>query len=209
MNFHPEEKWINWVDQLSLNDFVVINDFLPEDLYKRLRTFLLLKLEEDEFERAGIGSSVKKMQDTSIRGDFTYWLDKNRDLDLSPAFDIIEEAKDTLNRFCFLSLSGYEFHLAYYPEGTYYKKHLDQFQERSNRMISMIIYLNEGWKKGDGGELKIFREDEEQLIEPIAGRCVMFKSADVPHEVMKTNVGRYSLTGWLLYTPSGVGFVLG
>lgn len=209
MNFHPEEKWINWVDQLSLNDFVVINDFLPEDLYKRLRTFLLLKLEEDEFERAGIGSSVKKMQDTSIRGDFTYWLDKNRDLDLSPAFDIIEEAKDTLNRFCFLSLSGYEFHLAYYPEGTYYKKHLDQFQERSNRMISMIIYLNEGWKKGDGGELKIFREDEEQLIEPIAGRCVMFKSADVPHEVMKTNVGRFSLTGWLLYTPSGVGFVLG
>ncbi|MEQ8628480.1 2OG-Fe(II) oxygenase [Ekhidna sp.] len=209
MNFHPEEKWIDWVDQLSLNDFVVIDDFLSEDLFKRVSAFLLHKLVEDEFDLAGIGSSSKNLKDTSIRGDFTYWLDKDRDEDLSLAFEIIEETKDVLNRFCFLSLSGYEFHLAYYPEGTYYKKHLDQFQERSNRMISMIIYLNEGWKKGDGGELKIFKEDGEQIVDPVAGRCVMFKSADVPHEVMQTNVGRYSLTGWLLYQPSGVGFVLG
>ncbi|MEQ6165728.1 2OG-Fe(II) oxygenase [Ekhidna sp. MALMAid0563] len=209
MNFHPEEKWIDWVDQLSLNDFVVIDDFLSEDLFKRVSAFLLHKLAEDEFDRAGIGSSNKNLKDTSIRGDFTYWLDKDRDQDLSLAFEIIEETKGILNRFCFLSLSGYEFHLAYYPEGTYYKKHLDQFQERSNRMISMIIYLNEGWQKGDGGELKIFREKDEFIIDPLAGRCVMFKSADVPHEVMQTNVGRYSLTGWLLYQPSGVGFVLG
>ncbi|WP_424961206.1 2OG-Fe(II) oxygenase [Ekhidna sp.] len=209
MNFHPEEKWIDWVDQLSLNDFVVIDDFLPEDLYKRVRSFLLHKLEVDEFDRAGIGSSNKNLKDTSIRGDFTYWLDKDRDKDLSLAFEIIDETKNILNRFCFLSLSGYEFHLAYYPEGTYYKKHLDQFQERSNRMVSVIIYLNEDWKKGDGGELKIFKEDGELIVDPVAGRCVMFKSADVPHEVMQTNLGRYSLTGWLLYQPSGVGFVLG
>ena len=209
MNFHSEEKWIDWVDQLSLNDFVVIDNFLSEDLFKRVRAFLLHKLAEDEFDRAGIGPSSKNLKDTSIRGDFTYWLDKDRDQDLSLAFEIIEETKDVLNRFCFLSLSGYEFHLAYYPEGTYYKKHLDQFQERSNRMISMIIYLNEGWQKGDGGELKIFRDKDEFIIDPIAGRCVMFKSAEVPHEVMQTNVGRYSLTGWMLYQPSGVGFVLG
>lgn len=209
MNFHPEEKWIDWVDQLSLNDFVVIDDFLPEPLYDQVRGFLVHKLEEDAFDRAGIGSSANKLKDTSIRGDFTYWIDKERDQSLTDAFGVIEEAKDVLNRFCFLSLSGYEFHLAYYPKGTFYKRHVDQFKERSNRMISMIIYLNEGWKKGDGGELKIFREDEELIINPIARRCVMFKSAEVPHEVMQTNVGRYSLTGWMLYQPSGVGFVLG
>ncbi|WP_420578635.1 2OG-Fe(II) oxygenase [Ekhidna sp.] len=209
MNFHPEEKWIDWVDQLSMNDFVVIDDFLPAQLYTQVRNFLLHKLEEDEFDRAGIGSSANKLKDTSIRGDFTYWIDKDRDQSLSEAFGVIEEAKDVLNRFCFLSLSGFEFHLAYYPEGTFYKRHVDQFKERSNRMISMIIYLNEGWKKGDGGELKIFKEDEELIIDPIARRCVMFKSAEVPHEVMQTNVGRYSLTGWMLYQPSGVGFVLG
>ncbi|MEQ8906520.1 2OG-Fe(II) oxygenase [Ekhidna sp.] len=209
MNFFPEEKWIDWVDQLSENDYVVIDNFLSPELYQVVRKFLLQRLEEDEFKRAGLGSVFNNQLDTSIRGDFTYWLDKDRDITLSPAFELIEEIKFTLNRFCFLSLSGYEFHLAHYPAGTFYKRHVDQFQDRSNRMISVIIYLNEGWKHGDGGELKIYKDEEELLIDPIAGRCVMFKSADVPHEVMKTNVGRYSLTGWMLYQPSGVGYLLG
>lgn len=178
-------------------------------MYQAVRGFLLQKLEVDEFKRAGLGSAFNNQKDTSIRGDFTYWLDKDRDTLLTPAFDLIEEIKFALNRYCFLSLTGYEFHLACYPAGTFYKRHVDQFQDRSNRMISVIIYLNEGWKQGDGGELKIYKEDEELLIDPIAGRCVMFKSADVPHEVMKTNVGRYSLTGWMLYQPSGVGYILG
>lgn len=209
MNYFPEEKWIDWVDQLSENDYVVIDNFLSPELYQVVRGFLLRKLEEDEFERAGLGSVFNNQLDTSIRGDFTYWLDKNRDNELSVAFDLIEEIKFTLNRYCFLSLSGYEFHLAHYPAGTFYKRHVDQFKDKSNRMISVIIYLNEGWKQGDGGELKIFKNDEELLVDPIAGRCVMFKSADVPHEVIKTNVGRYSLTGWMLYQPSGVGYILG
>ncbi|WP_425391205.1 2OG-Fe(II) oxygenase [Ekhidna sp.] len=209
MNFHPEEKWIDWVDQLSEHDFVVIDEFITNDLYLQLRNFLTKKLDQDAFERAGIGSILNNTLDTTIRGDFTHWIDKARDKEISVVFDLIEEVKLTLNRLCYLSLSGYEFHLAYYPEGTFYKRHVDQFKERSNRMISMIIYLNEGWKKGDGGELKIFRENDELIIDPIARRCVMFKSAEVPHEVMQTNVGRYSLTGWLLYQPSGVGFVLG
>ncbi len=209
MNFFSEEKWIDWVDQLSENDYVVIDNFLSPELYQAIRGFLLQKLEEDEFKRAGLGSLFNNQLDTSIRGDFTYWLDKERDTSLSPAFELIDEIKFTLNRFCFLSLSGYEFHLAHYPAGTFYKRHVDQFQDRSNRMISVIIYLNEGWKQGDGGELKIFKNDEELMVDPIAGRCVMFKSADVPHEVMKTNVGRYSLTGWMLYQPSGVGYILG
>ena len=99
MNFHPEEKWIDWVDQLSMNDFVVIDDFLPAQLYMEVRNFLLHKLEEDEFDRAGIGSSAHKLKDTSIRGDFTYWIDKERDQSLSDTFGVIEEAKDILNRF--------------------------------------------------------------------------------------------------------------
>lgn len=208
MNIYSEEKWIDWVDQLSQNDYVIIDDFLSPQLYWQVRSFFLQKLEEDEFQRAGLGSVFNNVLDTKIRGDFTYWLDKGRDEELSEAFDLIEEVKSTLNRYCFLSLSGYEFHLAHYPEGTFYKRHVDRFQDRSNRMISVIIYLNEGWQKGDGGELKIFKYDTEIIVDPIAGRCVMFKSADVPHEVMQTNVGRYSLTGWLLYQPSGVGYLL-
>lgn len=208
MTNYSDESWLNWVDTLSENDFVVIDDFLPAPVYQLVRDFFLAKLKEDEFDRAAIGSNLNAQLDTSIRGDFTYWLDKLRDEELSDVFGLVEESIAIFNRYCFLSLAGYEFHLAYYPEGTFYKKHVDQFKDRSNRMISVVIYLNEGWKKGDGGELKIYKEGKEILIEPISGRCVMFKSADVPHEVTKTQVGRYSLTGWLLYQPSGVGYLL-
>lgn len=209
MRYHNEEKWLNWVDALSENDYVVIDNFLSADLYQQIRTFFLQRLEEDEFHRAGLGSVFNNQLNTSIRGDFTYWIDKQRDIELAPIFGLVEETIAVFNRYCYLSLSGYEFHLAHYPAGTFYKKHVDQFKDRSNRMISVVIYLNEGWKKGDGGELKIYKNGDEILVDPTSARCVMFKSADVPHEVMKTRVGRYSLTGWLLYQPSGVGYLLG
>jgi len=32
---------------------------------------------------------------------------------------------------------------------------MDQFQGKNNQVISMLIYLNENWQEGDGGELKI------------------------------------------------------
>ena len=70
----------------------------------------------------------------------------------------------------------------------------------------MIIYLNDDWKHGDGGELEIFEKDGTSfLIEPLAARCVMFKSAEVPHAVLEAHKNRFSLTGWLLYQPSSVG----
>ena len=64
-------------------------------------------------------------------------------------------------------------------------------------------------KTGDGGELRIFRENNADLIvEPLAGRAVIFKSNVIEHEVLVTNKSRYSLTGWLLYQPTSVGYLL-
>ena len=77
-------------------------------------------------------------------------------------------------------------------------------------MISVVIYLNEGWQQGDGGELEIFEKDGSSfLVEPLAMRCVMFKSAEVPHAVLQANKSRFSLTGWLLYQPSALGKFFG
>ena len=77
-------------------------------------------------------------------------------------------------------------------------------------MISMVVYLNKAWQKGDGGELEIFRKDGTSfLVEPIEARCVMFKSAAVPHAVLASNKPRYSLTGWLLHQPSALGQFFG
>ncbi|KYG77000.1 SM-20-related protein [Roseivirga ehrenbergii] len=210
MTKFSEEQWIDWVDQLSQNDFVVIDDFLDKQLFENIRTYFIDRLEMDGFSDAAIGALNHKQLEKSIRGDKIYWLERKNDIEMESFFQLSDELIQQLNQLCYLSLSGCEFHLAHYPIGTFYKKHIDQFKGRSNRLISVIIYLNVGWKPGDGGELKVFKENgDELLVEPLAGRCVMFKSDTVPHEVMKTQVNRYSLTGWLLYQPSTLGYLLG
>lgn len=192
------------MDELSQNDFVVIDDFLNQTQFTTIRAFFLSHL--DAFSKAGIGALGDNMIRRDIRGDFTYWLDRNRDTELSDHWELVDETIHIFNRYCFLGLSGYEFHLAHYPTGGHYDKHLDQFNNRNNRLISVVIYLNIGWQKGDGGELEIFQKDNTSiLVEPIGARCVMFKSAEVPHAVLASNKPRYSLTGWLLNQPSALG----
>ncbi len=210
MSVYSDETWLDWIDQMSVDDYVVIDEFLPKEIYQTLRKFFLEHLEQDDFSKAGIGASGNRQIATSIRGDYVYWLSDKRDIDLQQVFLLIEELRQKLNRYCYLSLSGYEFHLAHYPAGTFYRRHIDQFRERNNRMISVIIYLNELWNEGDGGELIIYRDNEvHQKVQPLANRCVMFRSDCVEHEVSLTQISRYSLTGWLLYQPQGLGQILG
>ncbi|MEQ9443259.1 MAG: 2OG-Fe(II) oxygenase [Cyclobacteriaceae bacterium] len=209
MPMFSEDQWIDWVDRLAQDDYTIIDDFISESLYQDIRAFLRRQQEEEEFAKAGIGTMGDYQIKTSVRGDFVYWLDTKRDQELTPFFELAQEMIATLNRYCYLSLSGSEFHLAYYPPGAFYHRHLDQFRERNNRLISVVLYLNEGWQPGDGGELKIFRPDgNDVLCEPLARRCILFKSDVVEHEVLLTHTDRYSLTGWLLYQPASLGYLL-
>lgn len=209
MSVYTDEQWIDWIDRLAAHDFVVIDNFLPKDYYSNLKQFMLNAHEEDKFQRAGIGALANNQKEVSIRSDFTYWIDRKRDEEINYVFDLFHEMIEKLNRYCYLSLSGFEFHFAHYPKGSFYKKHVDQFKDRSNRLITLVFYLNDDWLLGDGGELKIYHEIGEQIIEPLANRCVLFKTDGMEHEVLKSYSNRYSLTGWLLYQPSGVGYMLG
>lgn len=207
-DYHHSSDWLHWIDELSEHNFVVIDDFLDEETFQRIKHFFSKRLAY--FENAGIGIQTNNQVKKSIRGDFTYWLDRKRDRELDVVWQLIEETKATLNRYCFLSLSDYEFHLAHYPPGSFYARHLDQFASQNNRMISTIIYLNDKWEKGDGGELElVLDKDEVKLVEPIARRCVMFKSSAIEHGVLKANKSRYSLTGWFLYNPPVLRDLLG
>lgn len=47
------------------------------------------------------------------------------------------------------------------------------------RRVNVLIYLNEDWKDGYGGELELWDEEMKecrQRIVPVAGRCVMFNT---------------------------------
>lgn len=201
---YDSQQWLVWMDELAEQDFVVIDHFLDPDVYHQIQSFFQDHL--SQFTQAGIGALDRNTIEKDIRGDRTYWLDRVRDESLSRFWLLVDETISMFNRYCYLSLSGYEFHLAHYPSGGHYDTHLDQFENRNNRMISIIIYLNDGWQVGDGGELEIVRPDDSRIrVEPIANRCVLFKSADVPHGVVEAFKSRYSLTGWLLYQPSALG----
>jgi len=208
MSFFTDEEWGKWFDCLSGESYLVIDNYLPEEIYRISRNYLISHFENDDFKKAGIGASTSHMVKDSVRGDFVYWLSRDKDVEFEQFFELADELKEKLNRYCYLSLSGYEFHLAHYPPGAHYEKHIDEFHGRNNRMISVVIYLNEHWKPGDGGELKIYLSDKEIIIEPISRRCVLFISDKVQHEVLTTKVSRYSLTGWLQHHPSILGHVM-
>jgi len=195
---------------LAEKDWVILDDFLPSNILSVSRHFLKERLELDEFKQAGIGALNEFRVEKTIRSDEIFWLERQRDLVLHDFFALVDDAIAQLNRLCFLSISGSEFHLAHYPPGSFYKRHLDQFDSRSNRLISMVCYLNEDWKPEHGGELRLHAKDGTYYdVAPLPGRMILFKSDAVPHEVLLSKASRYSITGWLLHQPPGLGYLLG
>ncbi len=207
MNFYSDETYISWLDQLAENDYVIIDDFISEELFGMISTYFEKRLNENDLAKAGIGALGGYTVDKQIRGDYVYWLDESKDNALQPFFNQMNELVVKIKRFCFLSISDLECHLAYYPKGSFYKKHIDQFKERNNRILSFVLYLNPDWKPEHEGELIIYKENDAVKVSPIKSRLILFKSAGLEHEVALTFNERLSLTGWMLNNPVGLGFL--
>lgn len=153
-----------------------------------------------EFKPAMVGKEYGKQRNLNIRGDYTYWLDP---LDPPAPFvkiiQCLNSLKIRLNRELLLGIKEFECHLAYYPEGAFYKTHIDKFENTSTRIFSFIFYLNESWETQNGGELVIYSRDGKVLktVSPTPGSFVGFLSEDFPHEVKVAKAERRSLTGWM------------
>ncbi len=176
----------------------LVDDFLNEDLSSKLKENLLSLLLSKQFKAAGIGNNSKFITSKSIRSDVIYWLDRKHDnIHENSFFDQMDEFVKYLNLTCYAGITGYEFHYAYYEKGSSYKRHLDQFKDNQSRAYSMIMYLNSEWIPTDGGELCIYHENVSQIISPLNGKCVFFKSSELEHEVLLSHKPRMSITGWL------------
>ena len=189
-----------------MQDYLLQKSFLPAAVLQQIRSYVKHLLSEAEFAEAGIGSKQDRQINQGIRGDWVYWLDREKDQALAAFFEIMDEWIAHLNRYCYLGISGSEFHLAHYPAGSFYHRHLDQFRSKGNRLISFVLYLNEAWEPADGGQLMLYLDPEIE-IQPIGNHAILFKSANVEHEVLPTHKSRYSLTGWLLAKPAGLDFL--
>lgn len=194
---------IDWLEriasQLAEQGFAVEDDFLNNQQVDDILKVFEIHQNNEAFKKAGIGKSEDFQVDRSIRGDLIKWIDPKTALPPVKLFlDKIHSLIEYLNRTCFLGIQDYETHFTMYPSGTFYARHLDQFKDSGNRKISFICYLNENWQPENGGQLRLFLENEELDVLPIAGRLACFVSSEIEHEVLVCNKTRYSLTGWML-----------
>lgn len=191
------------IEDLMEQKYSIADDFFTTDEINILRDTLLIKYEDDNFKKSAIGNQANEKVIEAIRGDFILWIDEDKaDISEKLFFDKINNFTAYLNRTCFMGINESEFHYAVYPPKTFYKRHLDTFQNDKKRKLSIVCYLNnENWQPEYGGELTIYLNNgaTEQAINiyPLKGRMVIFESQELEHEVKPVKQERLSITGWL------------
>lgn len=181
-----EKGWYQVFDALTASELSELNQYFDA--------------KKAQFNKALIGTGPNKQRLESVRGDFTFWLDPLKpEAPVRKVFELLENLQAGLNQNFYLGLKQFECHLAYYPPGHHYQKHLDRFDTVSTRSVSFIFYLHQEWSSGDGGELRLYTKNNELLktLQPIPGSMVCFISEDFPHEVLTSHKERRSLTGWM------------
>jgi SM-20-related protein len=191
------------ISDIANQQFSIVENFFSPDEVSILRTSLIEKYEEDAFKKAAIGNRTNEIIIKSIRGDVILWIDETKTNTAEALFfDKINDLVRYLNRTCFLGILQKEFHYALYPTGTFYKRHIDTFQNDDRRKLSIVCYLNnEDWQPENGGELVLYLNkndhEKEMTIYPFPGRLVIFESQSIEHEVKPVITKRLSITGWL------------
>lgn len=201
--FEPNPLYEGIIADLLERRYSLVHDFLSPEVTGSLRGELLDKYGEDRFKKAAIGNKFNEHIQRSIRGDFIFWIDRgNASLPERAFLDRIDSLAAYLNRTCFLGVIQSEFHYALYPKGSFYKRHLDTFQNDDRRKLSVVCYLNEpDWSAKDGGQLVLYPENggdgQEVVVVPTQGLMVVFESQELEHEVKPAGRERLSITGWL------------
>ncbi|XKE44343.1 2OG-Fe(II) oxygenase [Halomonas organivorans] len=206
----PEARLAELVDALVDQGWYLGEGFLPESLHAPLLAELEDMAERRALEAAGIGRGTERHLRRDIRGDAIRWLDRES-LAQRRYLEAMGRLQQALNQALFLGLFEYEAHFAQYPVGAFYRRHLDSFRGRANRVISTVGYLNPDWPEDGGGEMVIYAPDdadrEVARVRPEAGTFVCFLSDRVPHEVLPTHRPRASIAGWFRRNASLGGLV--
>ncbi|WP_301029389.1 2OG-Fe(II) oxygenase [Zhongshania sp.] len=187
-------------DALVETGYVVLPLALPPSIAEAL--FLRIASFEDEvFQAAGVGRADEFQLNPFVRKDEIRWLSQQDPVEAS-YLAWMEQLRRGLNRRLFMGLFDYEAHFSRYTEGAFYKKHVDAFKGRTNRVLSTVFYLNPGWALADGGQLLMYSDTLQPSVEPISkiaplmGSLVVFLSDRFPHEVTAASRLRYSIAGW-------------
>ena len=148
------------------------------------------------FKAASVGRNNLQIEDKTIRSDKTKWITGQSQTE-KDWLSWCEDLKNHLNRSLYLGLNNFECHFSIYEPGDFYQKHVDAFKGKSNRKVSMVLYLNENWQPEHEGQLVMYPEGKPALkLDPTFASFVVFLSEDIPHEVLASQHDRYAIACW-------------
>ena len=179
---------------------------LGDSLYDRIHT-----MDDENFVGARVGSEQLLMHNQFVRKNDICWItgesDAGRDW-----LKWTSELQSFLNRRLLLGLFSFESHFSHYGVGDFYKRHVDalrstSLKDNTNRVLSVVVYLNPDWLPENKGELVLYKDNSDQegiKVTPSFGTVLVFLSEDFPHEVLLTNRDRYSIAGWFRVNTSTI-----
>ncbi|WP_051275574.1 2OG-Fe(II) oxygenase [Aestuariibacter salexigens] len=181
-------------NELAFQGYSIRHNLIPRPLLLALSQHAKT-MHDGLFHQAGVGREASHTVNQFVRSDSIKWIE-DECLVTHQWLEWAEELKSSLNRHAFLGLQSFESHFAHYAPGAFYKPHVDAFKGQTNRKISLVTYLNEGWLQQDGGQLRLHLEQGPLDISPMLGTVVCFLSEEIVHEVLPATRDRYSIAGW-------------
>jgi len=187
-----------FVEALAATGLAIAIDAVRAPLVGALRRAALERDAAGEFRAAAVGRGAGRAKRADVRGDRIRWLEPG---DANPAeaalFATLEALRVAVNEALYLGLFDFEGHYALYPPGAGYARHVDRFRDDDARVLTLILYLNEGWSAADGGALRVhFAGGRSRDVTPEGGTMVAFLSDRFPHEVLPASRERLAFTGW-------------
>lgn len=194
---YDPELFLRVANDLTEKGFSINPACLSIELSKSLRA-QVLEMDEAKFSTAGVGRGDNFIRSGFVRTDEISWImgDSKAGSDWLSWASLLQKY---LNEKLLLGLFSFESHFAHYSAGDYYKRHSDAFKGEANRVLSLVLYLNNGWTAADGGELVLYQNDldfDGIKVTPLLGTLVVFLSEEFPHEVLAASRDRYSVAGW-------------
>ncbi|MFD1550850.1 2OG-Fe(II) oxygenase [Putridiphycobacter roseus] len=188
------------IQGLIQNDYGYCIDFILPEIVVGLNANIQTLLDAEKMKISGIGNNFAYQKDKNIRGDKINWIE----LSSVNTFELvylkkIEKFILYLNKTCFTAINCFESHYANYETNSFYKRHVDQFKNEGARQFSILLYLNDNWLISDGGMLALYPTGKDQIhISPLGGSLVLFRSAEMEHEVLPSLTReRRSIAAWL------------
>lgn len=193
----PPGPWDAAVEALATRGHVVLPAVLPPAAWRALREEARALHDGAGFRPARVGRGGAEARETTVRGDELCWLAPNM-----PAggryLAWMDGLREALNRELFLGLAEFEAQYAHYPVGAFYRTHVDRHRDSNARVISAVFYLNPDWPADAGGEFVMHGPEGGEGFRqaPEGGTLVLFRSEDMPHEVLPATRERWSIAGW-------------